>query len=121
MQAIGVTLWQNARLDLEKQQSLVRIQLCQVLVGFDTSNVAAAAKADMCGDLKDDIIDASTGSLAAAKVNDAVQCSSYGFGPGTRSCDGTQSTDTKVDNTQIGATKSKTTTFATEGNFSLID
>lgn len=85
---IGATLWQNARLDREKEQSLVRIQLCQVLVGFDKSSSDGATKAAMCGALKDDVVDAAQESLAGELINGEVQCSSYGFGPGTRQCDG---------------------------------
>lgn len=102
----GVTLWNTFRKDRELEQATARINICAAAIGVEKDDADRKAQIASCTEVKDQIVALSTGLLKDAKVagTGAIQCSSYGLGPGTRTCDGSSSGTTAAGTAVAGET-----------------
>jgi len=91
MQQDGKTLWNTFRKDRELEQATARINICAAAIGSEKNDADRQTQIASCPDLKAQIVELSTSLLKNAQTNGAVQCSSYGIGPGTRTCSGSGS------------------------------
>jgi hypothetical protein len=96
MQQDGKTLWNTFRKDRELEQATARINICAAAIGSEKNDADRQTQINSCPDLKAQIVELSTGLLKNAQSNGAVQCSSYGIGPGTRTCGGSSGTGAPV-------------------------
>jgi hypothetical protein len=109
----GVTLWNNFRKDRELEQSTARINICAAAIGAEAGDSERAAQIAACPELKAQIETLSTTLLKDARINGAVQCSSFGIGPGTRKCDESIAANPTV--AQVGGTTTRAATTAAPG------
>lgn len=119
MQMDGVTLWKTYSKDRELEQATARINICGAAIGSEKNDADRQTQIAACPELKAQIVALSTGLLKDALSNGAVQCSSYGIGPGTRTCDGSASTaggDTTVGGSNTVAGDSTAGNGTTSGN-----
>jgi hypothetical protein len=109
----GVTLWNNFRKDRELEQSTARINICAAAIGAEAADNERAAQIAACPELKAQIETLSTTLLKDARINGAVQCSSFGIGPGARKCDESIAADPTV--AQVGGATTRAATTAAPG------